>query len=132
MTQELWILVWAALWGIAQILIAAAAPAAQKGYMEWNAGPRDTPFDRGLIAERLNRAYKNYLETFPFFAVIVVALAFAGASDQISVWGAWVYLIARILYVPFYALATPLRSAMYLVSLAGIGMCVFTLLKGLT
>ncbi|WP_298326989.1 MAPEG family protein [Asticcacaulis sp.] len=126
MTVELQVLVFAALWGVAQILIAAVAPAFKSGYFQWNASPRDEDFDVGPAAGRMRRAYQNYLETFPFFAVIVIALAFAGKSNDLSRLGAHIYLLARVAYFPAYALGTKLRSAFYLLSLVGIGMCVWT------
>jgi len=128
MTVELQVLVFAALWGLVQILIAALAPAAAPGYFKWNASPRDKDFDFGPVAGRMRRAYQNFNETFAFFAVIVIALAFAGKSDDLSRLGAHVYLLARLVYFPAYALGTKLRSAFYILSLAGIGMCVWTLL----
>ncbi|ESQ78829.1 MAPEG family protein [Asticcacaulis sp. YBE204] len=127
MTVELQVLVFAALWGLIQILIAAVAPAARPGYFQWNASPRDTEFDFGPVFGRMNRAYKNFLETFPIFAVIVLALVFSGRADDISKWGVHVYLFARIAYFPAYALGSKLRSAFYVVSLIGMAMCVWSL-----
>lgn len=126
MPVELQVLVFAALWGVAQILIAAGAPAFKPGYFQWNASPRDEEFDIGPAAGRMRRAYQNYLETFAFFAVIVIALAIAGKSNDMSRLGAHIYLLARVAYFPAYALGTKLRSAFYLLSLVGIGMCVWT------
>ncbi|WP_140985402.1 MAPEG family protein [Asticcacaulis tiandongensis] len=122
MTQELWVLVLAAIWGLIQILVAAASPMTQKGYWEWNASPRDTPFDLGPVPARLRRAYQNYLETFPFIAALIVVTAIVGHSDTLSQWGAWLYLGARLLYFPAYGAGTKLRSPCYLVSLVGIGL----------
>lgn len=126
MTVELQVLVFAALWGLLQILIAAGAPALKPGYFQWNASPRDKEFDTGPVAGRMRRAYQNFLETFPIFAVIVIALAFAGKSDDVSRLGAHVYLLARVVYFPAYALGSKLRSAFYLLSLVGMAMCVWT------
>ncbi|WP_443747757.1 MAPEG family protein [Asticcacaulis solisilvae] len=129
MTEELRIAVYAAGLGIFQLLLAAEWPLFTPGYMKWNAGPRDKPFETGAKAGRLKRAFANFMETYVFFAVIVVALAFMHKSDALSLAGAWTYLIARIVYVPLYAFAvTYVRSLVWIVSLAGILMTACSLL----
>ena len=128
MSQELWVLIFAVILGLFQILLAASWPLTRKGYTEWNAGPRDEPFDLGPVAGRLRRAYKNFLETFAFFAIIVICLNFATKSDGVSIGGAWLYLVARIVYVPLYALGIKgPRSLAFGASLIGMLMCLWTL-----
>ena len=131
MTQELTVLVYAAVLGLAMVLLPPVVAGATGGlrYFNWNAGARDKPFEVNPVAERLRRAFSNFMETFVFFAVIVIALAFSGRSSDLSVNGAWLYLGARILYVPCYAFGIKyVRSAVWAVSLAGILMCLYTLL----
>jgi uncharacterized MAPEG superfamily protein len=128
MTYELWILVWGVILGIVQVALPPLFAMPRKGYALWNAGPRDTDFDIGPLAGRLNRAFANFKETFVFFAVIVVALAFAGKSSELSRWGADIYLAARIFYIPLYAFGVVgVRSLAWIVSLIGILMCLFAL-----
>jgi len=128
MTYELWILVWAAILGIVQLSLPPVAAMSRKGYARWNAGPRDTAFDVGPLAGRLNRAFANFKETFVFFAVIVVALTFAGKSSELSRWGADLYLAGRIFYIPLYAFGVVgVRSLAWIVSLIGILMCLSAL-----
>ncbi len=128
MTYELWVLVGAAIFGIVNVLLVPVAAASREGYLHWNAGPRDTPFDVGPVAERLKRAFSNFMETFAFFAVVVIALAFAYKSSDLSLWGARIYLTARVLYLPCYAFGIVyVRSAFWCASLAGLLMCLATL-----
>jgi uncharacterized MAPEG superfamily protein len=131
MTQELTVLVWAAVLGLVMVLLPPAVAGATGGrrYFNWNAGARDKPFEVNPAADRLRRAFSNFMETFVFFAVIVIALAFADKSSDLSVRGAWLYLGARILYVPCYAFGIKyVRSAIWAAALAGILMCLYTLL----
>lgn len=128
MTYELWILVFAAILGLVQVVLPPLAAMSRKGYLLWNAGPRDSAFDTGPTAGRLNRAFANFKETYVFFAVIVVALAFAGKSSELSRWGADIYLAARIFYIPLYAFGvTGVRSLVFIISLVGILMCLAAL-----
>ena len=129
MSQELWVLIYAVILGLFQIILAACWPLTRPGYSDWNAGPRDKPFDLGPVAGRLRRAYKNFLETFAFFAVIVICLNFAAKSDGISIGGAWLYLVARIIYIPLYGWGVKgPRSVAFIASLIGMSMCLWTLL----
>jgi uncharacterized MAPEG superfamily protein len=131
MTQELTVLVWAAVLGLVMVLLPPVVDGATGGrrYFNWNAGTRDKPFEVNPVAERLRRAFRNFMETFVFFAVIVIALSLADKSSAHSVNGAWIYLGARLLYVPCYAFGIKyVRSAVWAVSLAGILMCLYTLL----
>ncbi len=129
MTEELRIAVYAAVLGLFQLLLAAWAPMSTPGYMKWNAGPRDTPFEIGPVPGRLKRAFENFMETYVFFAVIAIALTVAHRSDDLSVWGARLYLIARVVYIPCYAFAvTYVRSFVWVVSLVGILMSACCLL----
>jgi uncharacterized MAPEG superfamily protein len=131
MTQELTVLVYAAVLGLAMVLVPPVIAGATGGrrYFNWNAGARDKPFEVNPVAERLRRAFSNFMETFVLFAVIVIALAFANKSSAHSVLGGWLYFGARVLYVPCYAFGIKyVRSVVWAVSLAGILMCLYTLL----
>ncbi len=128
MTQELWIAVYAAVLGVLMVLLPPLLAYSRKGYMQWNAGPRDKPFDMGPHADRLKRAFSNFKETYIFFVVFVIALAFAHKSSTASIDGAWLYLIARIVYVPLYAFGVKgIRSLVWIISVAGIIACAVTL-----
>jgi uncharacterized MAPEG superfamily protein len=103
MTTELWLLVAAVLLGFVHIVLQAQSMNLQRGY-RWNAGPRDEilPPLTG-VAGRLNRALRNYLETFPLFAAAVMVTAVGNIHNSLTLWGAWLYVLARIVYVPLYA-----------------------------
>lgn len=117
--------------GLVQLLWAAGAARAQQGDLKWAAGPRDTPKPLGGVAARLDRAFWNFAETFPFFAVAVLACAVAGKLGQpLTIWGAGLYVIGRALYVPLYASGVPMvRTLVWLVSLVGLLMVLVALFR---
>lgn len=121
MTIELQMLAWAVLLGLAHLLAAATLGTMQRG-LKWNAGARDgEPKPLAGVAARVDRAFRNFLETFPFFAVAVLAVAITGRGNADSALGAQLYLWARLAYVPIYAAGIPyLRTAVWVVSLVGI------------
>jgi uncharacterized MAPEG superfamily protein len=128
MTTELWVLVGCILLGFVHIVLQAQSMNLQRGY-RWNAGPRDEilPPLSG-IAGRLNRALRNYLETFPLFAAAVLVAATANIHNGLTLWGAWLYLLARIVYLPLYAFGVRyVRSLAWNVAVLGI----FLVLSGI-
>jgi uncharacterized MAPEG superfamily protein len=129
LTVELRMLAFVVVLGLAQIIAASHAASLQRGY-RWTAGPRDeaVPALRG-VAGRLDRALRNFLETFPLFAAAVLAAQLSGTHGALTEWGARLYLWARVLYVPLYAAGIPLvRSLVWNVATVGIVLLVIALL----
>lgn len=63
----------------------------------------------------------NFLETFPIFAAALLAAVMLGRTGGTTLAGAWLYVIARALYVPFYAAGVPvMRSLLWIAALIGI------------
>jgi uncharacterized MAPEG superfamily protein len=109
--------------GIVHIVLASHSASLQRSY-RWTAGARDAemPPLRG-VAGRLSRASANYLETFPYFGLLALAVYAAGAGGATSTWGVWLYLLGRVLYLPLYAFGVFLvRSIAWNVATLGIGL----------
>lgn len=91
----------------------------------WLLGPRDDPRPVTGQPARLSRAYANFLETFPLFAVALIAVVLAGKTGEQSRFGAWLYVIARVAYTPVYALGLPIvRTVIWAFSMIGILMII--------
>ncbi len=115
--------------GLVQIIAASHAASLQRGYRR-TSGPRDepTPPLRGL-AGRLDRALRNFLETFPLFAAVVLVAHVSETHDALTEWGSRLYLWGRVAYVPLYAAGVPLvRSLVWNVATVGIVFFVVALL----
>lgn len=127
---ELKFLAWAVVLGFVQLLLADVLMTAQRG-TRWNVGPRDgEPKPLSGMAARAERAFRNFLETFAFFAAAVLAVVVAGRTDASTALGAQLYLWARLVYVPLYLLGIPyLRSLAWVVSVAAIAMVLWPLLR---
>lgn len=89
---------------------------------KYTAGPRDCPPpDMSVGCGRLKRAYENFLETLPWFAIAVFAAHLAGKADDVVVLCGWTYLAARVVYVPAYWLGIPwVRSMIWLAATGAI------------
>jgi uncharacterized MAPEG superfamily protein len=96
----------------------------------WNAGPRDEERQpKNITAGRAIRASRNYQETYPAFVGLLLGLAFMGDPSGVGIVGAWIWLIARIVYIPLYLAGIPyIRSLVWLVSVVGLVIMMATLL----
>jgi uncharacterized MAPEG superfamily protein len=121
MSIELKMLAWSIVLGIAQVLIAATLGTAQRG-LKWNASARDgVPQPLVGIAARVDRASRNFLETFVFFAAAVLAVVVAQKTSAQTALGAEIYFWARVAYLPIYAAGIPyLRTVVWTVSFWGL------------
>jgi uncharacterized MAPEG superfamily protein len=104
---EVWMLVGASVMGLVHLLVVAHFSRLQHG-LKWVGSARDDPRPAMTgVGGRLERAYRNFLETFPFFIAAVVAVVASGASDSFSRWGAIAYVIGRLAYILLYAAGVP-------------------------
>ena len=129
MTTELMILGWTLVLALVQISLTAALRTGETG-LAYNMGPRDAaaPPMRPMTA-RLQRAQANLFETLPLFAAAVLIAHVAGREGELTLWGSYAYLGARVLYVPLYAFGVPVvRSLAWGVALAGLVMILVAIL----
>lgn len=100
------------------------------GLSRWNTGPRDTDPQFSPLTSRLRRAVNNHFEALAFFTIAVVLVQFTQSNGMLTAICAWVYLAARTLYVPAYALGwSPGRSIIFAVGfLASMAMILTALL----
>jgi uncharacterized MAPEG superfamily protein len=122
---ELKLLMAAVIIGLAQIVWAAAAGSGGERDLAWLLGPRDEARPVSGVAARLSRALANFIETFPLFAVALLACDFAGKFGPLTYWGAMLYVVGRLLYVPIYAAGlSVVRTLVWTVSMVGIVMVI--------
>jgi uncharacterized MAPEG superfamily protein len=121
MTTELHILAWTLVLALIQVLLPSVVRSRETG-LGYNGGSRDQPGPPvGKLTGRLMRAQNNLFETLPVFAVAILIAHIAGREGTLTLWGAWMYIVARVVYLPLYAAGIPfLRSLVWLVSLFGI------------
>lgn len=82
-------------------------------------GPRDDVPALTGRAGRLHRALNNHFEGLILFTIAVVVVVTGQQSSVLTTTCAWIYLLARILYVPAYLLGwVPWRSVIWAVGFA--------------
>jgi uncharacterized MAPEG superfamily protein len=122
MTTELHVLAWGCLLALVHIFAAIRVKTRQYG-TTWNMGARDEALapPASPIVGRLDRAQANFFETFPLFAAAALIVVLAHLNDRWTALGALLWIAARIVYLPLYAMGVPvLRTICWLASLAGI------------
>ena len=122
MSHELTLLAWTLVLALVQILVVATLRSRETS-LDYNAGARDAPsaIPVGKVTARLQRAQSNLFETLPLFAAAILIAHVGGREGSLTCWGAWLYFVSRVVYVPLYAAGIPyLRSMVWAVSLFGL------------
>ena len=131
MTPELTALALAGLLQAAQFGL-FATPANIELTPAYTTSPRDAPPPRPLskITARLQRALTNHFEGLILFTLAVVVVILGQQSSPVTQYAAWIYLAARLAYVPAYVFGwTPWRSAIWAVGyLATLAMLIAALI----
>ncbi|AOF96526.1 MULTISPECIES: MAPEG family protein [unclassified Sphingobium] len=129
MAVELTILAWSMVLLLVHIFAAAHFKTKQYG-PRWNMGARDEKLPPlHPLAGRLTRAQANFQETLPIAMVALIGVVLADRTSDTTALGAWIWLGARLAYLPVYALGIPMiRTLIFLVSLIGLGMVLWPLL----
>jgi uncharacterized MAPEG superfamily protein len=122
MQIELMLLLIACLLGVVHLAAASFAFKSQVGHA-YTIGARDEDLRPTGLAGRLKRAHSNFLETFPIFLALIFVLQEVQGFDQLSKWGAVLYVSGRLAFLPLYAAGTVLyRTLSWKVATAGIAL----------
>jgi uncharacterized MAPEG superfamily protein len=100
--------------------------------LKWNIGARDEAVPPpGPLSGRLARAQANFLETFPIAIVALLGVVIANRTSASTALGGWIWLGARIVYLPLYAAGIPVvRTLAFAASLVGLAFVLKPLLIG--
>jgi uncharacterized MAPEG superfamily protein len=135
MTPELTVLTLAALLQVVQFVLMAIPVNQQLGTAK-TMSPRDPGQMGGPVADqispktgRLVRALNNHFEGLILFTIACTVITISGQSTALTATCAWIYLAARIAYVPAYYFGlVPWRSVIWA---AGFGATALMLLAAL-
>jgi uncharacterized MAPEG superfamily protein len=131
MPVELWIAALGALLLVVHMIVAVQFKTRQYG-RKWNVGARDDalpPLDP--LAGRLARAQANFQETFPVAIVALLGVVIAGRTGAWTALGGWIWLGARVVYLPLYSAGIPvIRTIVWSISIIGLAFVLWPLLVG--
>lgn len=131
MPVELRIAAYGALLLFVHIFMATRYKTAQYG-RKWNVGARDEELPPpNPVTGRLMRAQANFAETFPIAIVALLGVVIADRTSEMTALGGWIWLGARIVYLPLYWAGIPVvRTITYVISIIGLAMVIKPLLLG--
>jgi uncharacterized MAPEG superfamily protein len=106
--------------GFVYLLLATLAFLGQNG-LAYAASPRDEPRPVVGKAGRMERAARNFMETFPLFLGAMLLAQMTGIHNAKTLLGNELYFWARCIYIPVYVFGIPyLRTGVWAVSVVGI------------
>jgi len=125
MTTELRFLAATIILGVVHLIVDSHLISFQYGY-RWTASNREQPVPplRGL-ANRVDQATTNFLETFPFFAALVLVAHLTDREGTLTLWGAHLYFWGRIGYLLAAVAGFGLLRSMLFWNTALIGIALF-------
>jgi len=130
-TTELLFLAASVILGLLHLIAASHLISFQRGY-RWTASSRGDPVPplRGL-ANRADQATTNFMETFPFFAALVLMAHLTNTHNPLTIWGAHLYFWGRVGYLLAAAAGFGLLRSMLFwnTALAGIALFLIALLR---
>ena len=129
MTTELTVLAWSVILLLVTIAFQAAVTTSSVG-LDYNVSNRDEGRQPASVtAQRAKRALANFLETYPAFVALALALAVTGKSGGIGATGALVWIVARALFFPIYVVGIPfVRTLAWAASIVGLVMMLVRLM----
>jgi len=127
MTYELWVLALNAV--ILLVLYGMQGADTVLNAGKWGLGARDEAREGSVFTGRARRTVQNQIEAMATFAPLVLVAHMLGISDTLTVWGAGLFLGARVFFVPLYLLGVPfLRTLVWGAGFAGTGMIAYAVL----
>jgi uncharacterized MAPEG superfamily protein len=92
-------------------------------------GNRDHVRSHTVVGKRAVRALANLQEALPVFLTLALLNLIVAPAAMLAITGAWVFLIARLLYLPIYLAGVAyLRTLAWIGGLVGLAMMVVPLL----
>ena len=125
MTAELKLLAVSVVLGLVHVIASSHLISWQRGY-RWTASSReeDVPPLHGL-ANRVDQATTNFLETFPFFVALVFVARVTGHHSLLTVLGAHFYFWGRLSYLLAAAAGFSMVRSVLCWNIALIGILLF-------
>lgn len=127
MTKLLYLVVCMAV--LTWITILVASMSRYKGWtmkgMMLAMGNRENPPEATPLAARADRTARNTVDNFILFAALALVAQVSGSASPNVLLGAEIFFWSRLLYIPvYYAGIIYLRTAVWTVSIVGLGMMV--------
>ncbi len=130
MSVELSMLMWSGVLLLVLIVTSVIANLMSMG-LGWGFGNHDETAAPAAWGARAKRAYMNLMENLVIFAAVLLPVSLAGISNDMTVLGAQIFLIARIVHGLVYVAGITLLAIRTLAYFAGVGGTILILLQAI-
>lgn len=129
MVPELTYLVFSVVFLLIHIVVQTAGSDLSKG-IGWALGSQDEPRKtESLFAQRVEKAQRNFLETYPIFIALALTLAVTKLGTETTALGAALWFWSRVGFSIVYAAGIPfVRTLVWLASIVGLLLMLWPLL----
>lgn len=130
MSAELSMLMWSGALLLVLILTSANANLMSMG-LTWGIGNRDETATPPAWGARAKRAYMNLMENLVVFAAVLLPVSLSGISNDMTVLGAQIFLVSRLVHAAVYVAGITVLGIRTLAYFGGIAGTVIILLQAL-
>jgi uncharacterized MAPEG superfamily protein len=121
LSTEIVLLGWSVVLLLVHVALQGAAGAPELGLPYLLTARDDDRQPKSVYAGRLYRSLWNFLETYPAFVALALALAVTGQNGGLGAAGAHLWFWARVIYLPLYAFGIPVaRTLAWVASVLGL------------
>ena len=129
MSPELTYLTWSLVIVLGYLVVQVLEQIARNGLVIALTYQTDKEKPIGVLMQRFNASFSNFLVSYPAFISLVVIIALTNSSTELTALGAAIWFWARIAHIPAHVSGLPvIRTLVWATSMAGLVMMLYPLL----
>jgi uncharacterized MAPEG superfamily protein len=129
MSPELTYLTWSVVIVLGYLVVQVLEQIARNGLVVALTYQTDKEKPIGVLMQRFNASFSNFLVSYPAFISLVVIIALTNSSSDLTALGAAIWFWARIAHIPAHVSGLPvIRTLVWAISIAGLVMMLYPLL----
>lgn len=128
LSVEISILLYGCILALIHIILQGGYSTYKRG-AHWALGPRDSHIPIEGIALRVEKAAKNFFETFPIAIVLIIVVDLYNKSSDLSKLCSLFWLLSRIAYLPAYISGSMIRPLVWFCSILSLFGIFISILK---
>jgi uncharacterized MAPEG superfamily protein len=130
MSLELTYLTWSVVIVLGYLVVQVLEQIARNGLVVALTYQTDKEKPVGVLMQRFNASFSNFLVSYPAFISLVVIIALTNSSSDLTALGAAIWFWARIAHIPAHVSGLPvIRTLVWAISIAGLVMMLYSLLS---
>jgi uncharacterized MAPEG superfamily protein len=129
MSPELTYLTWSVVIVLGYLVVQVLEQIARNGLVVALTYQTDKEKPIGVLMQRFNASFSNFLVSYPAFISLVVIIALTNSSSDLTALGAAMWFWARIAHIPAHVSGLPvIRTLVWAISIAGLVMMLHSLI----